>query len=354
MRLNVTMLNVLVFCGLATLGDGFQRMVYLRKPTLKCRTTLVLYALHLCILTKRSFVFPFQLIPNNHGLFLQIGYDSIAGMLSLAMFLRYDHNKRLKTDLNHDQNELSESPLPWHVPQKLKPKVTTVALILLTLYFASGLFAQTYDQILFALKTFGLPITDQMHMSLQVLLSHLTWVFMGVNILGTQLPDFFKRESTWYKARVGSNWMWWVCGGYFFSSWLFNCADCFNQLILPGSLFAVDEGVVSKLINPEVPHILSSLIGYIAPCISAPWWEEILYRGFMLPALSVLMPLKPAIIASGLVFSIHHLTLTGFLPLAVLGISWAGIYVASGNLVTTMIIHAMWNSRVFLGGWMGI
>lgn len=74
----------------------------------------------------------------------------------------------------------------------------------------------------------------------------------------------------------------------------------------------------------------------------------------MLPALSVLMPLKPAIIASGLVFSIHHLTLTGFLPLAVLGISWAGIYVASGNLVTTMIIHAMWNSRVFLGGWMGI
>lgn len=206
-------------------------------------TTLVLYALHLCILTKRSFVFPFQLIPNNHGLFLQIGYDSIAGMLSLAMFLRYNHNKRLKTDSNHDQNESSESPLPWHVPQKLKPKVTTVALILLTLYFASGLFAQTYDQILFALKTFGLPITDQMHMSLQVLLSHLTWVFMGVNILGTQLPDFFKRESTWYKARVGSNWMWWVCGGYFFSSWVFNCADCFNQLILPGSLFAVDEGV---------------------------------------------------------------------------------------------------------------
>ena len=112
--------------------------------------------------------------------------------------------------------------------------------------------------------------------------------------------------------------------------------------------------ISARLINPAKPDPLASAVGYIAPCISAPWWEEVLYRGFMLPALTVLFPVNVSVFLSAIIFSFHHLTLTGFLPLASLGVAWAGIYVLSGNLLVTMVIHAMWNSRVFLGGWLGL
>ena len=42
------------------------------------------------------------------------------------------------------------------------------------------------------------------------------------------------------------------------------------------------------------------------------------------------------------------------LPLAVLGLTWALLYVYSGNLLVTMIVHSMWNARVFLGSLLGV
>ena len=83
-------------------------------------------------------------------------------------------------------------------------------------------------------------------------------------------------------------------------------------------------------------------------------WEEVLYRGFMLPAMFLHMSFWPSVLVSGLVFSAHHISATGAIPLAVLGWTWATIYAKSGNLLVTILIHAMWNSRVFLGSWLGL
>jgi len=136
---------------------------------------------------------------------------------------------------------------------------------------------------------------------------------------------------------------------------IFNISNFLNQIVLPASYFeGVTEGVVSQLVHPENNDRIAGFIGYIAPCISAPWWEEILYRGFMLPALNVLLPLNTSVIISGLIFSAHHLSATGFIPLAMLGITWAYLYAKCGNLFVTIFIHALWNSRVFLGSWLGL
>ena len=93
------------------------------------------------------------------------------------------------------------------------------------------------------------------------------------------------------------------------------------SVILPARVFELaGEGVVSQLINPENNDIAASLVGYIAPCISAPWWEEVLYRGFLLPALCLQMKFWPAAFVSGIVFSVHHVSTTGqFLWLSLVG-----------------------------------
>lgn len=69
----------------------------------------------------------------------------------------------------------------------------------------------------------------------------------------------------------------WVVGGYFVSSALFNMADLANQFLCP--LPPDTESVVVKIINPENNDVAAMAVGSIAPCISAPWWEEVLYRG---------------------------------------------------------------------------
>lgn len=163
-------------------------------------------------------------------------------------------------------------------------------------------------------------------------------------------------RDIWYTKKFDTYWLWWTLGGYFVSAWLFNIADFLNQLILPSSIFDnAGEGVVSQLVNPENNDILASIIGYIAPCISAPWWEEILYRGFMLPMLTQhFSSFWIAVLVNSLIFSAHHLSTTGFIPLTILGFVWATLYAKCGNLWVTIVIHAMWNSRVFLGSWFGL
>ena len=285
--------------------------------------------------------------------------------------------------------------------KEVHPRITSIiAFMLLTVgYFSTGRFSLIFENLLYAAAGFGLPLTVPMHRSLVVLLGHLAWVVVGSAIMAGILSPkpFFgggewttsepKKEELliltrsneegttinrkamkkkakeiallrplrWYTNKWDTYWLWWVVGGYFVSAWLFNIADFANQIILPPYLFAEQaEGVVSQLINPENNDFLASLVGYIAPCLSAPWWEEVLYRGYLLPALGLFMGFWPSVFVSGILFSVHHLSLMGAIPLMVLGWLWAALYAKSGNILVTMLIHGMWNSRVFLGSWLGL
>lgn len=258
--------------------------------------------------------------------------------------------------------------------------------LLCFIYTQTGTISAGWESLLYALVGADvLPLTVAMHRSLVVLLGHLSWVAIGCTVLHAELkPHFFRarrreeeraKRSTpsddderrrtatttttsprrWYELRYDTYWLWWVVGGYFVSAWAFNVADLINQAVLPARVFEeAGEGVVSTLINPENNDLAASLVGYLAPCVSAPWWEEVLYRGFMLPFFCLWLPFWPASIVSALLFSAHHMSATGFVPLTVLGMTWATLYAKCGNLFVTVLIHAMWNSRVFLGSWFGL
>lgn len=96
------------------------------------------------------------------------------------------------------------------------------------------------------------------------------------------------------------------------------------------------------------------LLAAAAPCLSAPIWEELLYRGFCLPLLQRYLSLPAAVAASSLLFAAHHLNKETLLPLWVLGAAWAGVYVHCGSLAAPIAIHGMWNARVFLSSFLGL
>jgi membrane protease YdiL (CAAX protease family) len=259
-------------------------------------------------------------------------------------------------------------------------------------YFFTGRFSLFWEDKLYEMAIHWKWMTVPMHRSLSVLLGHLSWIAIGgliLQLIPRPQPFFQEPVSQWFTSSYRGNqvasaekatsgeetltpeqlleyssqqsrhpqWVWWAVGGYFVSSWFFNIADFFNSYIFPLSVLeqAEENSIVAKLVNPEGSDIWASIVGYIAPCLTAPWWEEILYRGFLLPALVLQFGTYPlALFVSGVLFSIHHQSELAFLPLCVLGWTWAIVYTKSKNLWTTILIHCMWNSRIFLGSWFGL
>lgn len=322
------------------------------RPWLQLAIMLPLYAIHLFFFSTKGWKFKAPLIPNKKNLFHSIGYDSVAGAVVASAFFAWRRWLMKPSGVPIVKNLLQVEDPPWKVPREAKKRIGQTSLLLFVAYLASGYGALFSEQILYLLAGSGVPLTVATTRAWKVLLGHLMWVYMGISIL-RRLKPFFPKQGTWLQWKWRSNWVWWAIGGYYISALFFNMADVVNQLILPSSLFD-EETVVSKLINPENKDRLAMAIGSIGPCASAPIFEEVLYRGFLLPALACFLPMWAAIPMSSVLFAIHHLNPTMVVPLSMLGLIWAILYAKSGNLIVTILIHAMWNSRVFLGSLLGL
>lgn len=89
-------------------------------------------------------------------------------------------------------------------------------------------------------------------------------------------------------------------------------------------------------------------IFFFTAAVLAPVFEEIIFRGFLLPALTRYFPVSVAIILSSLLFAIAHLNVSEILPLFVLGSILGLVYSRSRNLLSSMILHSLWNSGTLL------
>ncbi|MGB3560859.1 MAG: CPBP family intramembrane glutamic endopeptidase, partial [Geitlerinemataceae cyanobacterium] len=87
---------------------------------------------------------------------------------------------------------------------------------------------------------------------------------------------------------------------------------------------------------------------FLTASIAAPIFEELIFRGFLLPALTAYVPVWGAIALTSLVFAVAHLSLSEVLPLATLGMVLGVVYVRSGNLFASMLLHSVWNAGTLL------
>jgi hypothetical protein len=83
--------------------------------------------------------------------------------------------------------------------------------------------------------------------------------------------------------------------------------------------------------------------------VAAPLFEEVLFRGFLLPSLTRYMSAGWAIALSALIFAAAHLSLSEVLPLTLLGAILGFVYTRSRNLLSPMVLHSAWNSATMLG-----
>jgi len=259
--------------------------------------------------------------------------------------------------------EATPITVPWGKVRNGPFSLLLTTLMCMGAHWLSNYIGIAFDYGLLYLEDMGVPMTWGQAYAMQQLFSHLAYVAMAVHAMGSRLKPFFPPpfgEGEWIRVRWHTNWLSWVVGGFYASTLACNsltasCHALYNYLVknaglppAPTDVQPLTETVVNQLSRPGGGDITAFIIGLLAPCVSAPIFEEVLYRGFLLPTLHRFMPLGAALPLQGLLFGLHHRAIPTLLPLSLLGWLWGWFYVKTGNLCIPMLMHAMWNSRSFV------
>jgi membrane protease YdiL (CAAX protease family) len=91
-----------------------------------------------------------------------------------------------------------------------------------------------------------------------------------------------------------------------------------------------------------------SLVMFLTVAGLAPFFEELLFRGFLLPVLARRQPMAAALAGSALIFGAIHLQPAGLPVLSTLGLVLGLAMRHTSSLRTPILVHACWNGGLFL------
>ncbi|KAI5065751.1 hypothetical protein GOP47_0018375 [Adiantum capillus-veneris] len=94
---------------------------------------------------------------------------------------------------------------------------------------------------------------------------------------------------------------------------------------------------------------IASVLYAIVVSVCCPIWEEVIFRGFLLPSLTRYLPMWASIFVSAIFFGLAHFNVQRMLPLTFLGLVMGIMFVRSRNLLSSMLLHSLWNGFVFMG-----
>ena len=149
----------------------------------------------------------------------------------------------------------------------------------------------------------------------------------------------------WFAVKFSGKWLLWGWGGYLVALPLMLGISWINQQIWQGQ--GGNNPILQLVLEERDPVALGMFL--FTAAIAAPVFEEILFRGFLLPSLTRYTSAWGAIGLSSLIFSVAHLSFSEVLPLTVLGAILGFVYVRSRNLMSSILLHSTWNSVTMLG-----
>jgi hypothetical protein len=91
-----------------------------------------------------------------------------------------------------------------------------------------------------------------------------------------------------------------------------------------------------------------SLLMFAVVAGLAPFFEELLFRGFLFPVLARRGRVAAALLVSALLFGAIHLQPAGLPILSTLGLAMALAVRQTGSLWPAILVHACWNGSVFI------
>lgn len=167
---------------------------------------------------------------------------------------------------------------------------------------------------------------------------------VGLAILYRCLARFHPLPNNWFRISWKGNWHIDACLGCLMFP-LVNMLSQINLDLLPFPS-PITASHVEKSIMARDP--VAMLLYAIVVSICAPIWEEVIFRGFLLPSLTRYMPIWSSVLVSAIAFALAHFSMQRLLPLTFLGLVMGIVFVRSRNLLASMLLHSLWNGFVFL------
>ncbi|BAZ51555.1 hypothetical protein NIES4103_42120 [Nostoc sp. NIES-4103] len=226
---------------------------------------------------------------------------------------------------------------PWSTPWDGE----TVLQVFVLGFFFMG---QAFVPLLLSLIPIPRPLGNVRIQAVYVLISYLLVASGALSVLYISIKRFFPLPKFWFRFRLQDKWFLWGLGGYCVALPIVVVVSLINQQLWQG------QGGSNPLLQLalESQDVVALGIFFSTAAIAAPFFEEILFRGFLLPSLTRYFPVWGAIIASALLFAIAHLSLSEILPLTALGIVLGVVYTRSRNLLAPILLHSLWNSGTLL------
>jgi len=165
----------------------------------------------------------------------------------------------------------------------------------------------------------------------------------GIAVLVASVREFRPLPEGWFRWG-GKRWWLWGFGGYLVAVPVVVFVSLLNQEIWQG------QGGSNPLLflAVQAQDRVALAVFLVTASIAAPLFEEVMFRGFLLPSLTRYVPVWGAVVLSSLVFSIAHLNLSEVLPLTALGIVLAVVYTRSRSLLAPVLLHGLWNGGTLL------
>ncbi|MCY7393040.1 MAG: CPBP family intramembrane metalloprotease, partial [Leptolyngbyaceae cyanobacterium CAN_BIN12] len=122
--------------------------------------------------------------------------------------------------------------------------------------------------------------------ALFILFNYVLLAAGGLGVLYWSIKSYLPLPEDWFHISLKGNWFWWGLGGYFAALPLVVVVSLVNQKIWQGRGGS----------NPILPIALEGknsfalAIFFVTAAIAAPFFEEILFRGFLLPSLTRYFP----------------------------------------------------------------
>jgi membrane protease YdiL (CAAX protease family) len=219
--------------------------------------------------------------------------------------------------------------------------VETILQVFVLGFFLMG---QLFIPVLFSLIPISRSSSNVRLQAFSVLVSYLLVGLGALSVLYYAIKRYFPLPQGWFRFRFQSNWFLWGLGGYCTALPIVVIVSLINQQLWQGQ---GGSNPLLQLALESRDHIALGILFFTAS-IAAPFFEEFLFRGFLLPSLTRYIPVWGAIGASSLLFAAAHLSVSEILPLTALGIVLGIIYTRSRNLLAPMLLHSLWNSGTLL------
>ncbi|MCA6612846.1 MAG: CPBP family intramembrane metalloprotease [Pseudanabaena sp. M158S2SP1A06QC] len=272
-----------------------------------------------------------------------IGVVLWLGLIVQWIFFRKSSPFYTKLD-SQSESETSQTSnqINWQVPWGME----TIWEVMVLWFSAFCLITQLVLPLIFELLGIESRVSEDFTLqALLVLIPYTVSVIPMLPILRFSLASYRPLPEGWFRFKLTSpHWLTWGIGGYFAAVPLVLIVSVISQKFLQG------QGGGNPLlpILTESQNILPKFLLWSTLAIAAPFFEEYLFRGFLLPSLTRFLPVWGAIAASGFLFALAHLNIADIFPLSVLGIVMGFVYWRSKNLLSSMLLHCLWNSGSFL------